>query len=112
MNERMAEALRTLRAARKLIADPQRWTQGTEARNAGGSPTDVYSENAVRWCASGAIFRAAPNGDAGADALRQASEVAWRTYDLALPDVNDQFGHEAVLRVLDRAIAAAQRGTT
>jgi hypothetical protein len=40
MNERMAEALGTLRAARKLIAEPQRWTQGAAARNAAGEPVD------------------------------------------------------------------------
>ena len=41
--------------ARALIAIPQAWTQGTGARDADGEPIGVEHDDAVSWCATGAI---------------------------------------------------------
>ena len=41
--------------ARTLIATPEAWTQGAAARDADGEPVGVEHEDAVSWCATGAI---------------------------------------------------------
>ena len=41
--------------ARTLIARPEAWTQGAAARDADGEPVGVEHEDAVAWCATGAI---------------------------------------------------------
>ncbi len=41
--------------ARTLIARPEAWTQGAGARDANGEPVGVEHEDAVSWCATGAI---------------------------------------------------------
>ena len=44
--------------ARTLIARPEAWTQGAGARDAQGEPVGVEHEDAVSWCATGALNRA------------------------------------------------------
>ncbi len=41
--------------ARTLIARPEAWTQGAAARDAEGEPIGVEHEDAVSWCATGAL---------------------------------------------------------
>ena len=41
--------------ARTLIARPEAWTQGAAARDADGEPVGVEHEDAVSWCATGAL---------------------------------------------------------
>ena len=45
--------------ARALIADPARWTTGSLARNAQDAQVDWEDSSARKWCAQGAIYRAA-----------------------------------------------------
>jgi hypothetical protein len=47
-----------LRAARELLSDPKRWTKGELARTDEGLPTNVIYDDAVCFCAEGAILRA------------------------------------------------------
>ncbi len=41
--------------ARTLIAMPEAWTQDAAARDADGEPVGVEHEDAVSWCATGAL---------------------------------------------------------
>ena len=41
--------------ARTLIARPEAWPQGAAARDADGEPVGVDHEDAVSWCATGAL---------------------------------------------------------
>ena len=41
--------------ARTLIARPEAWTQGAAARDDEGEPVGVEHEDAVSWCATGAL---------------------------------------------------------
>ena len=41
--------------ARTLISRPEAWTQGAGARDAQGEPVGVEHEDAVSWCATGAL---------------------------------------------------------
>jgi hypothetical protein len=104
----MSEVAETLRAARELIADPERWTQGVFARDAEGRSVDPSDDRAVRWCAAGAIWRVATVAHGWCDAYWLARDAAERAHDSGLTEVNDRLGHQAVLRVLDQAIAAAE----
>ncbi|MCY4582438.1 MAG: hypothetical protein OXE50_06520 [Chloroflexi bacterium] len=44
-----------LAEARTIIAKPECWTQGTGARDAAGEPIGVEHQDAVSWCATGAL---------------------------------------------------------
>jgi hypothetical protein len=51
-------ALQILKAARKLLSKPERWTQRVDARDAKGNPPR-RRQNAVCWCARGALYHVA-----------------------------------------------------
>lgn len=109
----MSEQLSTLdvlKAARELIADPARWQQGWFAADADGIGCRGNSEGAVSFCALGAIEHIT-GGNVWIDDFTTPAEAALldaaeRLYpDMSDPAaVNDELGHEAVLRVYDEAI--------
>jgi hypothetical protein len=99
--------------ARALIADPAHWTRGTLASTANGRQVGWHDQSATKWCAMGAIYRAAYDlvGDPK-EATRIGDEVAksvcpnhWLSG--GLPAINDVRGHAAVLKVFDKALQAA-----
>ena len=45
--------------ARALIADPTHWTRSTIARTANGRKVEWHDQAATKWCAMGAMYRAA-----------------------------------------------------
>jgi len=99
--------------ARALIADPAHWTMWMLACTEKGRPVTWHDPSARRWCAVGAIHRAAYDlvGDRR-QAMRIANEVVNNVYPHAwyrrgLPAVNDSQGHTAVLGLFDKALAAA-----
>ena len=107
--------------ARALIARPQAWTQGTGARDADGEPIGVEHEDAVAWCATGAIncavYRHADSLDLP-PALQRARERAGTILSKAVialtlghysetTTYNDQANHGCILKAFDVAIAAA-----
>lgn len=59
MNEVSADVLQNLIDARELISDFNRWTQGVMARDAVGTHISVHSDEAVAWCALGALDKTA-----------------------------------------------------
>ena len=98
--------------ARALIADPAHWTSCTLARAADDHVVDWYDRSATKWCAQGAIYRAAYDlvGDQK-EALRIGNKAAKsidrpRWFFGSLPNINDRHGHAAVLAVFDKALAA------
>jgi hypothetical protein len=98
--------------ARALIADPAHWTSCTLARTADDHVVEWYDRSVTKWCAQGAIYRAAYDlvGDQN-EATRIGNEVAKNIYRpswrfVSLPNVNDRQGHAAVLAVFDKAVAA------
>ena len=99
--------------ARALIADPAHWTRCTHARTEDDHVVDWYDRSATKWCAQGAIYRAAYDlvGDQK-EAARIGDGVAnsicprrWLSRPLAI--LNDARGHAAVLAVFDEAMQAA-----
>lgn len=101
-----------LTGAREILSDPARWTVEASARDADGKLCDVYSPEATCFCAVGALIKAAHtqhiDGTSGlADTYFQAREIVSDVSSKSLIDVNDYEGREAVLEILDQAIAQA-----
>ena len=89
--------------AYQLIEDPHHWTRFALARTVSGIACQPGSEHAVRFCARGALYRAARDiCPDGSTALFKT--VSWSLPWLAL--VNDLQGHAAVLKHLKNALAS------
>jgi hypothetical protein len=99
--------------ARALIAERAHWTTGTLACTANGRRVAWHDQSATKWCALGAIYRAAYDlvGDPkeamriGNGVARSISRTRW--FGGRLPIMNDTRGHAAVLAAFDKALAAA-----
>jgi hypothetical protein len=98
--------------ARALIGDRARWTRCTFACTASGHHVVWYDRSATKWCAMGALYRAAYDlvGDPK-QATRIGNEVAKsvcpRRWFGRLATMNDWRGHAAVLAVFDKALQPA-----
>jgi hypothetical protein len=96
--------------ARALIADPARWTMWMLASTASGRPAAWHDASARRWCAVGAIHRAAfdlvgSKGQAVCIAVEVINSMhphSWARR--SLPALNDSQGHAAVIELFDRAL--------
>lgn len=114
-----------LRKARKLIADPEHWTQGSYAREAqNGASTTIASDRARCFCSIGALERAAfdtsgyrllwnPRQVGSYRAARACLFDALADIAPSFPVVvsfNDDLDttHADVLALFDRAIALAE----
>lgn len=98
--------------ARALIAERARWTRCTFARTASGHQVVWYEQSATKWCAMGALYRAAYDlVDDPKEATRigdqVAKEVCPRRWLGSLSTLNDWRGHAAVLAVFDKALHVA-----
>ena len=97
-----------LRAARAKIV--QGWTQGAFARDAEGRSTPWQGDEAVCWCAMGAIGCVGPDHDDIAESVLIALQRAiGPTGYTAISHFNDADGRtkDDVLAAFDRAIALA-----
>jgi hypothetical protein len=99
-----------LKAARKRIEDPLRWTQGYDAVTAIGTSVEPCDAMATCWCTNGAVCK-----EVGAEYGDQVYERAWNALCEATEDderdpidVNDELTHGDVLAMFDRAIAAEE----
>jgi len=91
--------LETLKAARHLISDPAKWTQGTIARDWTGKQTTADSIDAFCWCAVGALEKVGSNAGPFR-ALRWAMPSGYRS----IVSFNDSHTHAEVLALFDKAI--------
>ena len=109
--------------ARTLIALPVAWTQGAAARDAEGEPVGVEHEDAVSWCATGALNRAmyrhvdsleipAPlqraRNQAGTILTETVQALTLGHYTEATT-YNDRTNHGCIVHAFDIAIADADR---
>lgn len=108
--------LEALQGARELIATPDKWTQGHIARDKDGEPCDVLSEDAVCFCAIGALYKVVgiePLYYAGADESKigvlVGAEALMRAAINGLPaDYNDRSTHDDVMTMFNSAIVRAR----
>ena len=81
------------------------------ARNSHGQSCRAYASEAVRFCAIGALTRAAFDllGEVPSIALIDETEnhilSSCHLDHLSLPQMNDRLGREAVVRMFKRALA-------
>jgi hypothetical protein len=101
--------------ARELISDPERWTQRELAVTKIGTPVEPSDHFADRFCAVGALTRAASEltGDVfAADGLAYDAHMALLTFAEITPGtttlecINDaRHGHSAALNLFDDYLA-------
>ena len=105
-------------AIKELISDPARWTQCHNARDSQDRNVAVTSLHAVKFCVRGAAMKVTDGvgfpGErenlkgrryfAVSNALEDAAQELYGTNGVGI-EVNDRMGHEAVMNILDHAIA-------
>jgi hypothetical protein len=96
--------LETLRAARQLITDPAKWTQGDYARDADGIDVAPEDEDAVCFCSYGAIASICGLNE-DLPPFRHLHNVCGRMFKMSVIDLNDTHSHAEVLALFDAAIA-------
>ena len=92
-----------------IIEDGSRWTQGALARLSNGVECPCFDARAERFCAAGALYRAACElSGANSWLLAQEAEQrvlmrnGWR--HMSLTNVNDIQGHECVVAMFRKAV--------
>ena len=99
-------ATQVLVAARELLSEKRRWTQGAYAIGPGGRRTDLSDPKACAWCAAGAIYKQGGNLDGAGAAAVLAEAIREQWPDESIAGFNDDHDttHEQVLSMFDRAI--------
>ena len=96
--------LETLKAARDLISDPARWTQGEYARDVNGSGIMPEDEDAFCFCSFGAIGKIYGLNEDAAPFFHLANVCA-KKFAQPVIDFNDTHTHAEVMALFDAAIA-------
>jgi hypothetical protein len=97
-----------LREARRVLSDQIRFTTGAFARDSGNLPTCTSKFDAESFCVRGAIMYA-NDGSEPVDLRRFMDEVSMKYYNnLPVSHVNDIYGYESALELLDLIIEEAK----
>jgi hypothetical protein len=110
----MAKPLQTqiIERALEIVSDEARWTRGAMARNKLGHSCSAWDQEATRFCAVGAINRAAFDllGESLDGTIIEIAETCVLAANglehSSLPSVNDHEGRDAVVAMFQRALAA------
>lgn len=101
-----------LREAKALIAEPWRWCTMMSAVDADGGLVDPRSEDAIRWCAIGAIARVAgicvEHASNRFPQIHSAAAVVAPDCGTNASILNDRGNHADVMAMFDSAIALAE----
>ena len=98
--------LETLKAARQLISDPAKWTQGEFARDATGYAVRPINDDCVCFCALGAIAHVDKTHKLrGSAAEKYLSKLCEKSRNISIGIFNDTHTHAEVLALFDAAIA-------
>lgn len=95
-----------VRRARNLISDPEHWCQGSWAKDKNGSNLRFCDDDAVSFCAAGALGRA--GSEAGCDTF--LPHEIYDTLDRvigrggSLTAFNDDHTHAEVIALFDQTI--------
>lgn len=107
-----------LRAAQERIRDPKHWCQRDYATDANGVRVIAQSESAVCWCARGSLrkelsFDLLGEFDYGTNEMTPALHLLYDALPVvrkgcSVVTINDEYGHDEVMRLYDIAIALAE----
>lgn len=105
--------LEVLVNVRRLLSDESRWCRGHLAQTAEGLTIHPKNRNAARWCLEGAVRKVLlfdwgldnpiPPEYVAVSALLKYAAYEW--YATQYVSVNDVYGYDAVIDLLDRLIA-------
>lgn len=106
MPHKIPPVVRTLRAVRKLLSKPERWTKHANARRADGEPTALHARQATCWCLGGAVGKCGTSGDSAWNAMKALVKAQRLSQPMRLSIWNDapRRTHADVLALLDRTI--------
>jgi hypothetical protein len=103
-----ATAVDILRQARQLLAKPNGWTKGWAAQAEDGTVVGVRDKSASKFCASGAVIRAAYELGVDGSQEERAAMVGYSSetpFPFLLTAFNDsQQTIQPVIEAFDRAI--------
>jgi hypothetical protein len=102
----MTTILDRLKAARSIVSNPQRWTQGATARNKYGRITTIYDPAAVKFCISGALQLQTNNFNL---LMKMTREIEAQSGVYSIIELNDGLGRSEVMKALNRAIKRRER---
>lgn len=91
--------------ARELLSIPERWTQGSTAKNVKGESVLAYDETATSWCIIGACIKVAESPNEAKIVISALQRAMFR----GLGYFNDTASHDKVLRLFDKAIKIAKK---
>lgn len=96
-NAKIVPVLDLLKYARTLLAKRGGWTQGVLARDSSGQEVPYESNDAVCFCASGAVHRAM-------HVLQDFgfNQSAWDALKASLPEFKQKTNHHVVVEFNDR----------
>lgn len=96
-----------LTEAQERIRDPQQWAQGHYAYTKTGRACDYAAKGAVCWCAMGTLYKSR----ATKRVHTCIQEAADGMFSRAVIGINDILGHDAVMRMFDRARELAKEAS-
>ncbi len=111
MSKKLDPVVKGLKAIKRLIGKPERWTKGSFALDRLGQGVSASSARAVCWCLHGAYDRIGYGIEGLYSALDRAAEIEARSRNASMISYNDdpRRTHAQVMRLLDRAIARRER---
>jgi hypothetical protein len=97
--------------ALELVSDENTWAKGAMARRADGMPCAPMHPRAVRFCAVGALQRAAGELSGGDQAFQRAEQaetcvLTTNRSRVELPAINDLAGRQAIVDMFRVALAS------
>ncbi|UTS52108.1 hypothetical protein [Synechococcus phage BUCT-ZZ01] len=98
--------LETLIAAKDLIKDKKNWCRVNRAQNKKGQYVDPWHRSACQFCAVGAVQKVAnyDNNIYTSPEVVLLNNVSRQIFGRAVFMVNDEYGHDEVMQVFDKAI--------
>ena len=106
MTRRIPPVCRLLMDAKALIAKPENWNQNGFARSATNRQVDVFSPQAHKFCAWGALIWAA--GKDEAPEFVDAEMLLFNDLDLVTFNDAPTTTHPMIMRLFNRAIRRAK----
>lgn len=107
--------------ARELIKNPDNWCQEAFSRDKTGKPVSSWKEEAIKFCAIGALYRVSPYATdkdlfskIDPDSLKQKDnhnntfdvlqKTSKRLFGQLVQNINDTTGHADIMKIYDETI--------